>query len=395
MNAPTRGGGQHGLARASLARASLTRASVTRASLTGITSCALFVACHEPASSHHTTEWIPPHFPAPPDEPLRNTRTPSGIELGERLFHDPILSRSKTIACSTCHEQSRAFTDGVARSTAGSSGHRLTRNAPTLTNLAWGTAFSWDGGARDLESQAIGPLMHPDEMGADLAELTRRLARDPSYRAAFGEAFEAETIEPAHVVRAIAQFERSIVSSSSRYDRFADGLAELTPLEARGRLLFESKTCAVCHPPPLFTDWVFHNNGLDESFSDREDGVFLGRYRITHDRDDIGKFKTPTLRNVARTAPYMHDGRIETLEGVLDHYDSGVVDSPTLSPVLQETGTIGIPLRDDEKAAIIAFLRALTDDDLVFDRASSRRSTHRVGRDASQRSSSTGTSTCG
>ncbi|MEM9454958.1 MAG: cytochrome c peroxidase [Myxococcota bacterium] len=343
-----------------------------RASITGITTLCALGACREPAPRHHARHapgWIPAHFPSPPDEPLRNTRTPAGIELGERLFHDPILSRSKTVACSTCHEPSLAFTDGVARSTAGASGHPLTRNAPALTNLAWGTAFLWDGGARDLESQAIGPLTHPDERGADLAELTHRLGRDPSYRAAFGEAFEAETIESAHVVRAIAQFERSIVSASSRYDRFVDGLAELSPLETRGRLLFESSQCAVCHLPPLFTDWAFHNNGLDESFSDREDGVLLGRYRITHDRDDIGKFKTPTLRNVARTAPYMHDGRIETLKGVLDHYDSELVDSPTLSPILQAAGTIGIPLRDDEKAAIIAFLRTLTDDDLLDDSA--------------------------
>ncbi|MCG8421164.1 MAG: c-type cytochrome [Proteobacteria bacterium] len=315
---------------------------------------------------------IPAHFPTEFTSPARNPLTRAGIELGRRLFYDPILSGNRDIACADCHRQSLAFSDGVALSTAGTSGKRLHRNSPTLVNLAYAKGLFWDGGARDLESQAFGPLMHPDEMAADLADVVDRLTADPAYSRAFDRAFATKPIASAHIARALAQFQRSIISADAKYDRFVRGEATLSAVEQRGLALFESKQCASCHTPPLFTDGSYHNNGLDDSFSANEEGIFRGRYRISHRERDIGRFKTPTLRNIAKTAPYMHDGRIASLDGVLDHYGRGVKDSDTLSPLLRGPERLGIALSRSEKAAIIAFLHTLTDHTLLHNPAHAR-----------------------
>jgi len=322
---------------------------------------AVLAACGPSADEPREPSTIPAHFPGALTVPARNPSTARGVALGRRLFYDPIVSGDRQRSCATCHDPARAFTDGVARSTAGASGRRLPRNSPTLVNLAWGSSFFWDGGAADLESQAFGPLTHPDELGVDLVELTTRLELDPSYRSAFREAFGAERIESAFVARALAQFERSLVSASSPYDDHVTGRAALDPLPARGLGLFTAKGCVECHVPPLFTDGQFHDIGLDAGFTDEDEGIHQGRYRVTHHAADLGRFKTPTLRNVEVTGPYMHDGRFDTLEQVLAHYDHGVVASANLDPRLAGEGARGIAVHDDEARALVAFLHALTD----------------------------------
>jgi cytochrome c peroxidase len=287
--------------------------------------------------------------------------TAAGVRLGERLFFDPRLSGNDEIACATCHRPELAFGDDVERSV-GASGRPLLRHTPALVNLAWASGWFWDGGAKNLESQVFAPLVSPDEMDQDLDQLLEELRADADYPRAFAAAFD-DGITLANVARAIAQFERTLVFADSRYDRFVRGEpgGELTQEELDGLAAFELH-CGSCHVPDFFTDHGYHNNGLDEHFPEDDERIAWGRGRITHDPEDIGRFKTPTLRNVSLTAPYMHDGRFETLQEVLAHYRHGVRVSPTLAPALMDDdGAPGIAMSDAEAGAIIAFLRALTD----------------------------------
>jgi cytochrome c peroxidase len=276
------------------------------------------------------------------------------------LFFDPRLSGDDQIACATCHRPELAFSDGQV-SSRGESGQPLSRHTPSLSNLAWSDAYFWDGGAKDLESQVFGPLLSPDEMGADVDTLLGELADDPEYAAAFVRAFgEAPSLRG--VARAIAQFERTLIFADSRYDAYAHGdLTALSEQELTGLSLFR-RHCAPCHVPELFTDRSYHNIGLDSRYAEDLERLAWGRGRITNERADIGKYKTPALRNVAVTAPYMHDGRFATLDAVLDHYRNGVERSATLDPrLVAPDGTLGIAMDDDEAAALVAFLHALTD----------------------------------
>ncbi len=306
----------------------------------------------------------PSYYPEVTNIPERNPLTEEGVQLGRQLFYDPILSRAGTISCATCHQQERAFTDGVSLSMMGHSRKPLTRHSPSLVNMVWSQEFFWDGGAKDLESQAFSPLTHPDEMAMNLDTMVNRLNNHPVYRSKFNQAFEIDSISSAYVVRALAQFQRTIISSGAKYDQWKRGETSLTELESSGLQIFESK-CAPCHPPPLFTDHSFHNNGLDSTFSADKEGIYLGRRRITHKEEDLGKFKTPTLRNIMLTHPYMHDGRFRHIDKVLDHYEFGVKSSPTLDSILTSDGSIGINFDGDERQALIAFLQTLTDSTLL------------------------------
>ena len=300
--------------------------------------------------------------------PARNPFTQAGIELGRMLFFDPVLSGNNKISCATCHQPSRAFTDGLALSDQGVSGKKLHRNVPSLVNLAWQNGSFWDGGATDLESLVFGPLTHPDEMGQDLHVLVQELNENEVYRTQFKKAFGEDTIYSALIARALAQFQRTLISAHSRYDQFISNEpgARFSEIELKGMEIFDQK-CGSCHQfgkgkNDFFSDHQYHNNGLDSTYSSEFEGIFQGRFRITQDSADMGKFKTPSLRNVALTAPYMHDGRFATLEEVLAHYDKGMVYAATLDPFFQEeVGRAGIPLTEEEKEAIIAFLHTLTD----------------------------------
>ena len=284
------------------------------------------------------------------------------MALGRKLFFDEGLSQPRGVSCMDCHRPGMAFTDGLALTRAGVSGQPLVRNSPTLLNVAFGTAFFWDGGAANLESQAYGPLQHPDEMSIDLEEMERYLREHAEYPALFQAAFGPQAqMDNVEVVRALAQYQRTLVSFHTPWDAYqaGDTLALQGPALA-GWKVFQQR-CQSCHTPPLFTDNGYHNNGLDTHYPDTLEGVYQGRYRITLDATDLGKFKTPSLRNVARTAPYMHDGRFATLEAVLDHYQQGMQPSATLDTALAE----GISLSPEERTALLAFLREALSDSVI------------------------------
>lgn len=298
--------------------------------------------------------------------PVHNPTTEEGVALGKKLFFDPKLSDNNQISCASCHIPSLSFSDGKALSSEGLSGKKLDRHVPQLINVAWSEGLFWDGGVRNLESVVFGPITHPDEMGKNLGQLVRELQKDAAYPALFSSAFGADSVQSALIARALAQYMRTLISADSRYDHFVreEPGGQLSRLEREGMELVKEK-CAACHSfdagkNDFFTDFSYHNIGLDTSFSDKDERVLMGRFRITFDSTQIGAYKTPSLRNLAFTAPYMHDGRFQTLEEVLDHYSENVQATPYLDPLLKEnTDTPGILLREHEKKAILAFLKTL------------------------------------
>lgn len=316
---------------------------------------------------------VPAHFPVAeevPDNPL----TAEGVELGRQLFYDTRLSGNNRLSCASCHNQSMAFTDGVALSSIGANGKQLLRHAMPLFNLAWADkGLFWDGGSSNLESQAFAPFAAEDEMHQNLTELEEELEQDPKYVSQFRKAFNSD-IKSILVVKAIAQFERTLISGHSRFDQYFQkkpGIV-MNENELMGMNLVKVK-CAGCHSGILFTDYRFHNTGLEGDFkNDEHEGVYQGRFRISYDPADLGKFKTPSLRNVALTAPYMHDGRFKTLDQVLDHYASGVKLSASTDPALFQNGSMGIQLSPDDKKNILAFLTSLTDQDFITNKKFSK-----------------------
>ncbi|MFP2962481.1 cytochrome-c peroxidase [Myxococcus sp. 1LA] len=301
-------------------------------------------------------------IPSPPDNPL----TVEGVALGRWLFYSPRLSSNGQVSCATCHEQARAFADDQALTQRGVSGRPLVRHAPALINLAWMDGLFWDGGAKNLESLSLAPLTHPDEMGnSQLPSMMTRLSSEPEFVERFEATYGPGGLTLSNLLRALAQFQRTLVSADSRYDKWRRGEpgTDLSPQERQGLALVQ-RHCAPCHATELFTDNAYHNNGLDpDSAFGEGEAETRGRGRVTQRPEDAGRFKTPTLRNVAGTAPYMHDGRFTTLEHVLRHYRGGMVHSTTLhAAFLREGQAPGLSLEDAEKDAIIAFLRALTDE---------------------------------
>jgi cytochrome c peroxidase len=299
---------------------------------------------------------VPSDFPPLP-VPQDNQLTADRIALGKRLFYDKELSRTREVACGSCHLQEHAFADPNPLSI-GVEGKRGSRNAPSLANMAYNTSYFWDGGVPTLEQQAIGPIINPLEMDMKLGEAADRLAADPSYVEQFRRAYGGDP-SPGTLTSAIASFVRTLVSGNSRFDRFNRGdSAALTPSERRGLTLFfgEKGDCFHCHIGYNFTNNTFRNNGFIGQLPDS------GRARITENPADRGKFKVPTLRNIALTPPYMHDGSLATLEQVVDHYaDLRKVD-PNLDPILHP-----LSLTPQEKADLIAFLKSLTDEAFITD----------------------------
>ena len=281
--------------------------------------------------------------------------TEARVELGKRLFYDKQVSRTGEVACASCHLPDNAFSD-PRQFSLGVEGRVGGRNAPSIVNLAYNTSFFWDGGAPTLEQQVIGPIINPLEMDMKVGDVTDRLAQDPTYVNAFQDAYGTEPI-PGSLTKAVASFMRTIVSGDSRYDRYEQGdRAALDDSEKRGMAIFtgERGECFHCHVGFNFTNNDFRNNNLYAVYQD------IGRAKVTELEEDVGKFKVPTLRNVALTAPYMHDGSLATLEDVVDHYSSGGKLNPNSDPTIQP-----LDLTAQEKADLVAFLRALTDDTLA------------------------------
>jgi cytochrome c peroxidase len=299
----------------------------------------------------------------PPLIPSDNPQTEEGIRLGRELFYEPLLSGDGTQACANCHFSEYSFTEPTRFST-GITGAIGTRNAMPLYNMAWNfeANFLWDGRAKSLEEQVSDPIENVIEMNNTWPNALATLQATNNYPELFSQAFGTSTITKELVTKAIAQFERTLVSGNSRFDQYLLGDQNaVTASEINGFNIFmdeERGDCFHCHGSnsnPLWTDNIFHNNGLDSSFDD------VGLGGITGDPLDNGKFKSPSLRNLAYTAPYMHDGRFETLDQVINHYSEGLVYSETIDPLMKNIAEGGALLSEEDKADLKAFLLSLSE----------------------------------
>ena len=295
--------------------------------------------------------------------PVDNPPTAETIALGRKLYYDPALSVDNTIACASCHAPSSGFTDGTPVSE-GVNGQKGGRSAPTIFNAAYYTTQFWDGRSPNLEDQAAGPPQNPIEMGHTLDGVEEKLAADPTYRAEFEKAFGPGPISFDMVGKAIASFERTVISANSPFDRYFYGGEEtaLSEVARRGLEIFrnpEKGNCTACHVLGLFTDNLFHNIGVGVG----EDGELtdLGRFEVTGKDSDRGAFKTTSLRNIALTAPYMHDGSLKTLTEVIDFYVGGGNSNPHLDPQLKVlTPLTDLGEENWSRADLVAFLESLT-----------------------------------
>jgi cytochrome c peroxidase len=305
---------------------------------------------------------LPSNFPAPVYDLKQNPVTEKGFLLGKKLFYDGNLSRNGIVSCGFCHQQASAFTQHGHDVSHGVDDRLGKRNSLALSNALWMKTFFWDGGVTHLEFVPINPLENEKEMDETLDNVLKKLNQSPEYKTMFNEAFQVDEIKSTEFLKALSQFMASLISANSRYDKYVRHEGEiLTDEERAGLALFKIK-CSTCHATDLFTDGSYRNNGTSNDF--RFD---KGREEITLRVDDRGKFKVPSLRNVEYSDPYMHDGSLLTLEEVLDHYTSGIKDSPTVDPLLKKESKPGIALTDIEKKQIVAFLKTLTDDAFIND----------------------------
>ncbi|MFZ4678781.1 MAG: cytochrome-c peroxidase [Flavobacterium sp.] len=307
---------------------------------------------------------VPSNFPPLAYDIQNNPITEKGFELGRKLFYDGRLSSDGTISCGFCHEQQNAFTHHGHTVSQGVNGQTGTRNTPSIQNLGWQTSFMYDGATEHLNLQPILPITNPVEMNGNFSQIVAMMNGDAEYRKLFSLAFRGKPINTENMLKAMGQFLVMVTSSNSRFDKYRRNEAggTLTQDELDGYAIFNQK-CASCHATDLFTDNSFRNNGLAVNPIVND----VGRYRVTLNDADKYKFKVPSLRNVEKTKPYMHDGRFFTLEAVLDYYSSGIVNSATLDPSLNNGGTLGIALTALEKTKIIAFLKTLTDSQYLTD----------------------------
>ena len=321
--------------------------------------------------------------------PADNPTTDRGVELGRMLFYEKALSADQTISCGSCHQQSKAFTDGRALAV-GIGGAVGTRSSMSLANLMWVSRLFWDGRVdgrqRGLETQALIPIEDPIEMHLPLPQAVARLQADARYVRHFEAAFGTPEVTDDRIARALAQFQRTLVSHNARFDKFLRREVEFTEEELRGYQLFTTHpiaslglrggNCGDCHLGPLLAGDLtdlrgFHNNGIQTDFPTP---ASRGLENLTGRPEDRGKFRAPSLRNIAVTAPYMHDGRFRTLEEVLDHYNSPeLFGRPNVDMLVLEGHNDffgeSLALTEDEKRAIITFLRTLTDEQFLTDPA--------------------------
>lgn len=306
---------------------------------------------------------IPVGFPPLNSAVHTNWPTKQGVRLGEKLFHDVRLSVNQQVSCASCHQAARAFSDTLAlsRGVEGREGHR---NAPSLQNLAFQQHYNWDGNILQLEKHALIPIITYEEMDFSILQFIKRIQDDVPYKVLFLQAFGVINPSSELIFKSLAQYQYTLISANSRYDRLystenSDQNSDQNPIEkwteeeAQGYVLFKQK-CQSCHAGPLFTDQSFRNKGFpqNENFNDP------GRARVTLNDSDWGAIKVPTLRNLAKTAPYGSQGQFQTLEEVLDYMSSGVQDSETLDPIFKQNN-LKIPLTSHEKTQILAFLASL------------------------------------
>jgi len=281
--------------------------------------------------------------PVPADNPM----TPEKVELGKLLYFDPRLSCDNTVSCASCHDPKKGWSNSAAFAT-GVRGQMGGRSAPTIINSAYSDLQFWDGRAHQLEGQALGPIQNPIEMDHKLEECVVKLNKIKGYQEQFQKVFGSDAT-PENIAKAIAAFERTVLSGNAPYDKSKAGDQKaLSPAAQRGLKLFFGKGhCSACHSGPNFTDNGFHNIGVGMKAAKPD----LGRYEVTKVEGDKGAFKTPTLREVGRHAPYMHDGSLKTLEDVIDHYDKGGITNPQLDEEI-----FPLKLTSQEKADLVTFL---------------------------------------
>ena len=324
--------------------------------LLGGMTIALITACKKSESGTAAptplTLNTPPGFP-PPNPIFRdNPLTKEGVELGRTLFYDGRLSKDGLVSCGSCHQPFAAFATFDHDFSHGIDNQFTTRNAPGLFNLAWHRELHWDGGINHLEVQPLAPITATNEMGEDLSNILKKLNADSKYRAMFRAAFGEPEATSQRMLKALSQFMGMIVSSDSKYDKVKAGKSNFTQAEASGYAIFKVK-CVSCHQEPLFTDLSYRNTGMPLHPIIKD----MGRMRITGLATDSLKFKVPSLRNVALTGPYGHDGRFYSLSAVIDHYRSGFKAGPTVDPLLRA----GLSISNNEKSDLLQFLSTLTD----------------------------------
>jgi cytochrome c peroxidase len=299
---------------------------------------------------------IPKGWPKPVYNFPRNKLSEKKIEIGRRLFYDPRLSRDSTISCASCHSPYNAFAHTDHALSHGIHDSIGKRNAPALMNLAWQPSFMWDGAVHQLDAQALAPIHHPGEMDESIAHVTEKIRGSKTYSKLFFEAYGDSAITGERVLKTLSQFMLTLISAESKYDSVMRKEKKFTAQEEKGLLIFK-KHCGTCHSPPLFSNYAFENNGIlpDTKLKD------AGRMNITHNIKDSLSFKVPTLRNIAFTAPYMHDGRFQSLSEVIQHYTSHQKNN-----LLSKKLSSPIVLSANEKVDLIAFLLTLSDKKFLF-----------------------------
>jgi cytochrome c peroxidase len=301
----------------------------------------------------------PDYFPEIAYSIENNPVSREGFELGKKLFNDPRLSLDNSVACSNCHVKAVAFTDPQHNPSVGIFNQSGKRNAPMIANMAFQKEFLWDGGISHLDFVPVFAIEHEKEMGEELNHVVSKLNNISEYSPLFKKAFPAlDTITSPYMLQALSQYMLLLVSDNAKYDRVQRGEDAFSSQELKGQQVFEQK-CATCHSGALFTNGKYMNNGLDSVFTD------VGRELISAQASDLGKFKVPSLRNITLTSPYMHDGRFETINEVLEHYRNGVKTSSTLASELSNSEKLGIPLTDAEIDDLIIYLKTLTDYEFI------------------------------
>lgn len=298
---------------------------------------------------------IPVGFPELNNSFYTNKPTKYGVELGEKLFNEKRFSADNTISCASCHKQSSAFADNNIQAI-GIEGRIGLRNTPPVQNLAFMKFYNWDGSKLSLENQPIVPIITHEEMDSSILEVIGKIQNDTSYKTLFQKTFGDENITPERIYKSIAQYEYTLISANSKYDKvMRNEGATFTESETQGYLVFQQK-CSGCHSTELFTDQSFRNIGFPINPNSNE----AGRARVTGNMQEYMSFRVPSLRNVEYTAPYGSFGQFATLKDVLDYFDNGVLDADNLDPVFKNNDK-RIPLTEQEKGYLISFMKTLSD----------------------------------
>lgn len=325
----------------------------------------LFMSCSDddyqliPYDNPEISLNIPLGFPELNNSANTNKPTKYGVELGEKLFFEKRFSANNTTSCSSCHIQASAFADNNAKGI-GIDGRVGLRNTPPIQNMMFMKFYNWDGSKLKLENQALVPIITHEEMDSSIMEVISKINEDPSYKELFGKTFGDESITPERIYKSIAQYEYTLISANSKYDRVKRNEGEFfTENEAQGYQIFQQK-CASCHSTELFTDQSFRNIGFPLNPDTNE----AGRGRVTGISADFMRFRVPSLRNIEYTAPYGSFGQFATLKDVLDFFDNGVLDASNLDPIFKDNGN-KIPLTEHEKNNLISFMKTLSDQEFI------------------------------